>query len=199
MVTDNTEPLEDGVTPETEIEVRSQSESGRVFSQDEVSRIQANVRREVKGQFSDYQQLKERAAKADELEQAQLTEVERIQKRAADAESAVLDANVKLADALISGDVKVKAVQLGVVDPDAAYLLMDRTNVQYDIATGVTGVEEALTQLLEDKPYLKGTAPRSPNINPESGQPAPSVRLSDDQREVARYMGMTEEQYAQGL
>jgi hypothetical protein len=110
-----------------------------------------------------------------------------------------VDANVKLADALISGDVKVKAVQLGVVDPDAAYLLMDRSNVRYDSDNGVTGVEEALTQLLEDKPYLKGTASRSPNINPESGQPAPSVRLSDDQREVARYMGMTEEQYAQGL
>ena len=64
----------------------------------------------------------------------------------------------------------------------------------------MTGVEAALTQLVEDKPYLKGVpANRAPNLNPQSGDLAPSLRLSADQQEAARLMGMTDEEYAQGL
>jgi phage I-like protein len=153
----------------------------------------------VRGQFTDYQQLKDRAAKADELEQANLTEAERLAQRANDAEKAVAAANIKLADALISSEVKVKAVQLGIIDPDAAYLLMDKANVQYDAEKGVIGIDEALTQLLDDKPYLKGSLNRAPNLNPQSGEPAPVLRLTADQREAARLMGMSEEDYAQGI
>ena len=119
--------------------------------------------------------------------------------RANDAEKAVVDANVKLADALISSEVKVKAVQLGIIDPDAAYLLMDKANVQYDAEKGVSGIDEALTQLLDNKPYLKGSLNRAPNLNPQSGEPAPILRLSEGQREAARLMGMSEEEYAQGI
>jgi FKBP-type peptidyl-prolyl cis-trans isomerase (trigger factor) len=200
MVTENTEPMEDGATPVAEVEVQAESATpARLFSQEDVNRIQAQTRREVRGQFSDYQQLKNRAAKADELEQANLTEAERLAQRANDAEKAVVDANVKLADALISSEVKVKAVQLGIIDPDAAYLLMDKANVQYDAEKGVSGIDEALTQLLDNKPYLKGSLNRAPNLNPQSGEPAPILRLSEGQREAARLMGMSEEEYAQGI
>ena len=200
MVTENTEPVEDGATPVVEAEVQAEPATpARSFSQDEVNRIQAQTRREVRGQFTDYQQLKDRAAKADELEQANLTEAERLAQRANDAEKAVAAANIKLADALISSEVKVKAVQLGIIDPDAAYLLMDKANVQYDAEKGVIGIDEALTQLLDDKPYLKGSLNRAPNLNPQSGEPAPVLRLTADQREAARLMGMSEEDYAQGI
>ena len=100
---------------------------------------------------------------------------------------------------MIAAEVKVRASQLGIIDPDAAYLLLDRTNVRYNAGEGVTGVDDALTQLLENKPYLKGQANRAPNLNPQSGEPAPTLRLSEDQREAARLMGMTEEEYAQGI
>jgi len=62
----------------------------------------------------------------------------------------------------------------------------------------VTGVDDAIASLLEDKPYLRGTN-RTPNINPESGQPVQAVRLTDLQLEAARMMGLTAEEYAQGL
>jgi len=100
---------------------------------------------------------------------------------------------------MIASEVKVRASQLGIIDPDAAYLLLDRSNVRYGEDGGVTGVDEALTQLLEDKPYLKGSPNRAPNLNPQSGEPAPTLRLTDDQREAARLMGITEEDYAKGL
>jgi hypothetical protein len=198
MVTENTEPLEEGAAPQEQA-VSQPDSTPRLFSQEEVNRLTGQARRDARNQFSDYDALKERAAKADELEQAQLTEAEKLSQRAADAERQLADANAKTADALIASEVKVRAVQLGIVDPDAAYLLMDRSSVKYDPDSGVSGVDDALTQLLDDKPYLKGAAARTPNINPESGQPAPVTRLSTDQQEAARLMGMTEEEYSLGL
>jgi phage I-like protein len=198
MVTENTEPLEDGAAPQG-TSAESTESTPRTFTQEDVNRLTGQARRDARSQFSDYDALKERAARADELEQAQLSEAEKMSQRATTAEAQVAEANARTADALIASEVKVRAVQLGVVDPDAAYLLMDRSSVKYDPDSGVSGVDDALTQLLDDKPYLKGAAARTPNINPESGQPAPVTRLSADQQEAARLMGMTDEEYSQGL
>ena len=195
-----TEPTEDGAEAQAvTAEVTTEAETtARTFSQEEVNRMMAQTRKDTRGQFADYNDLKQRAARADELEQAQLSESEKLAQRAADAEKAAEEANQKIADAFISSEVKVKASQAGIIDPDAAYVLMDKKGVTYDPDGGVTGVDEAITQLLEDKPYLRGT-PRSPNIIPEAGQPAPVTRLTPEQREAARLMGIPEEQYAQGL
>ena len=201
MVTENTEPIGDEAaqaTPTTTPEPESPSQE-RSFSQDDMNRIQAQTRKEVRNQFADYSQLKERAAKADELEQAQLSDKEKLEARASEAERQAASASQRIADAMIASEVNVRASQLGAVDPDAALLLIDRTNVQYSEESGVTGVEEALTQLLETKPYLKGTPNRAPNLNAQSGELAPSLRLTEDQREAARLMGLTDEQYASGL
>ena len=204
MTTDNTAQPEEGGTPQaTEAEVHVATPPAEIdtrnFTQEEVNRMVGQARREVRGQFSDYSDLKTRTARADELEQAQLTEAERLTQRATDAEKQTAEANTQLTNALISSEVKVKAVQLGIIDPDAAYLLLDKSSVKYDAKDGVTGVVDALTQLLEDKPYLKGAAGRIPNINPEGGQAVPALRLTADQQEAARLMGMTEEEYSQGI
>jgi hypothetical protein len=100
---------------------------------------------------------------------------------------------------MIASEVKVRASQLGIIDPDAALLLVNRANVRYSEGDGVTGVDEALTQLMEDKPYLKGAPNRAPNLNPQSGEVAPTMRLSEEQREAAKLMRMTEEEYSLGL
>jgi hypothetical protein len=167
--------------------------------QEQINRLVAQTKRDERGKFADYNDLKTRAAKADELEQAQLTEQQKLEARAAEAERKATEAVEQIASAMIASEVKVRASLLGVIDPDAAYLLIDRSNVKYDAEAGVTGVDEALTQLLEEKPYLKGTSNRAPNLNPQSGEPAPTLRLSADQREAARLMGLTDEEYSQGL
>jgi len=167
--------------------------------QEQINRLVAQTKRDERGKFADYSDLKTRAAKADELEQAQLTEQQKLEARAVEAERKATEAVDQIASAMIASEVKVRASLLGVIDPDAAYLLIDRSNVKYDAEAGVTGVDEALTQLLEEKPYLKGTGNRAPNLNPQSGEPAPALRLSADQREAARLMGLTDEEYSQGL
>ena len=202
MVTENTAPTGDeanqAAPPANQPEPDGEGQQ-RTFSQEEMNRIQAQTRREVRNQYADYNQLKDRAAKADELEQAQLSEQEKLEARAVEAERKAASAADQIAAAMIASEVKVRAAQLGIIDPDAALLLVDRANVRYSEEDGVTGVDAALTQLMEDKPYLKGGPNRAPNLNPQSGEVAPTVRLSEDQREAAKLMGMTEAEYSQGL
>ena len=196
MVTENTEPIS-----ETEVaQPAPQPEpEAKTFSQDEVNRIQAQTRREANARFGDYQQLKDRAARADELEKSQLTDQEKLEARATTAERKAEAAIQQVASAVIASEVKVRASQLGIIDPDAAYLLLDRTNVAYADDGTVSGIDDALTQLIENKPYLKGAPNRAPNLNPQTGELAPTLRLSTDQLEAARLMGLTPEEYAQGL
>ena len=202
MVTENTQPVEDAPqAPPAEVEPTTAEPSTapeRTFTQEEVNRMQAQTRRDERGKFSDYGDLKARAAKADELEQAQLSDTQKLEARAIEAERKAVEAQEQIASAMIASEVKIRASALGVIDPDAAYLLLDRSNVRYDAADGVSGVDDALASLLDAKPYLKGTN-RTPNINPESGQPVATIRLTAEQREAAKYLCMSEEQYAKGL
>ncbi len=200
MVTENTEPMAEG-EPTQPVEAApptGESTAEPTYTQEQVNQMMGKTRREERGKFADYGTLKERAAKADELEQAQLTEKERLEARVEQAEKQAQAADQRIAETLISTAIQVQAGQMGVVDPEAASLLIDRSNVRYSAEDGVSGVEDALTQLLENKPYLKATN-RTPNINPEGGQPDTSVRLTAEQREAARYLGMSEEQYSKGL
>ena len=171
----------------------------RQFTQAEVNKITSELRRDLtrktSEKFSDYDDLKARAAKADELEQAQLSESERLTARLQEAEKRAIAASDQASAAMIASEVKVRAVEMGIIDPDAAFVLMDRTNVQYSAENGVSGVEDSLTSLLESRPWLRSTN-RTPNINPEGTQSTPVVRLTPEQREAARYLKMTEEDYA---
>ena len=202
MVTENIQPTEDQAQPApAEVEPTTAEPTTapeRTFTQEEVNRMQAQTRRDERNKYGDYNDLKARAAKADELEQAQLSDAQKLEARAIEGERKASEAQEQIASAMIASDVKVRASALGIIDPDAAYLLLDRSNVRYDATEGVTGVDDALASLLEAKPYLKSSN-RTPNLNPESGQPVATQRLTAEQREAAQYLGMTDEQYAKGL
>ncbi len=201
MVTPSANPNNEGEAPEVTVEDSPQIDApAKSFTQEELNTIVGTARREERSKFSDHADLLEKAKKLADMEQAQLSEQEKLTQRASEAEKREADARAKVESTAISSAVKVRAIQLGVVDPDAAYLLMDKANVRYDAETdSVNGVDDALTLLLEEKPYLKNNAVRSPNINPEGGQVAPVTRLSTEQKEAARLMGLSEEEYAQGL
>ena len=80
MVTENTAPLEDAAPAQTvEVEpTTTEPTTEQTFTQEQVNRMMAQTRREERGKFSDYGELKTRATRADELEQEKLTEAERM-------------------------------------------------------------------------------------------------------------------------
>lgn len=57
----------------------------KTFTQDEVNAIMGNLRREVKGQYADYDELKAKAVKYDEAQEAAKSELEIAQEEAAKA------------------------------------------------------------------------------------------------------------------
>lgn len=56
----------------------------------------------------------------------------------------------------ISSKIQAEASKLGVVDPDAVLALIDKSSIELAEDGTVEGVSEALSALLESKPYLKG-------------------------------------------
>tara|TARA_Y100000310_G_scaffold247132_1_gene252660 strand:- start:3350 stop:4042 length:693 start_codon:yes stop_codon:yes gene_type:complete len=175
-------------------------EPAKTFTQEEVNALMGRVRAEAKAPFQDYDTLKERAAKADELERAQMTEA---QKMAADLEQEKrtnADLKGSIANVNISAEVKVQAAKMGIVDPDAALLLVNRSGITYSAENGVQGAEEALKTLVGEKAYLVGTGPLPPDLNRGPGEPGPlTPTLTPEQKEQARKFGMKEEEYAKGI
>ncbi|GEM_PF-1139324 len=92
-----------------------------------------------------------------EEELTQLLEQER-QKRARQLppeQQRLVDEQLARANGLlIAADVRTTGAAMGLVDADAALLLLDRTNVKVDEKGAVTGVKEALEALKTAKPYL---------------------------------------------
>ena len=59
-------------------------------------------------------------------------------------------------DRLIAAEVKTVAIELKIVDAEAALALMDKSKIKVNDKGDVTGVKEALEALAKAKPYLVG-------------------------------------------
>src|SRR4051812_4858413 len=95
------------------------------FTQDKLDRIIAARVAETKAQFADHETLKARAAKADELEAASLSELERATKRADDAEAAAAKATLDAAQVLLDAQRTAIAAKAGLPDELAELLKGD--------------------------------------------------------------------------
>lgn len=90
----------------------------------------------------------------DERKKAQMTEAERLKAAKDEAEAKAEKALATANEILIRAEVKSIAADMGLVDGDAAYALIDRDGVE--IKDGkVKGVKEALEALVKAKPWIK--------------------------------------------
>lgn len=63
-------------------------------------------------------------------------------------------AQAKANNLLIVAETKTQCTELGIIDAEVAYALMDKANVKVDETGKVTGVKEALEALKTAKPFL---------------------------------------------
>ena len=155
------------------------------FSQEEVNAMMGRVRLEERGKYTDYDDLKAKAAKAEEYERAQMTDAQRLTADVERSKQRVADLEGDIADVRIGAEITVMAAQMGIVDPEAALALINRAGITYRAEEGVSGVKEALGTLVSEKSYLVGKA-TAPNINSGPGAPGPvAVKLSEGQRNAA--------------
>jgi hypothetical protein len=124
------------------------------LTQDQFDAIIADRLERERKKYSDYDTLKTRAAKLQEIEDAQKTaeqkQIERIQQleaQAAQALTARREADLK--SVLVSA-----ASKAGFVDPMDAYAMLDKSKIKIGDDGTVEGVEDAIKALVEAKPYL---------------------------------------------
>ena len=156
-------------------ETANSSGAGKMFSQDEVNKmIKGKSERELQKMlgeigFQSIDELKTLVKKSKEHEDAEKSEVQKAQERvlALEKEKEVLLASQKTRTAQY--DVAVKAAKMGIVDPDAAYRLMDQGKIEFDDAGTPTNTEALLQDLIKNKPYLVGSG--SSAVNPAKQLP----------------------------
>jgi hypothetical protein len=157
--------------------VNGDGAGGQVFSQDEVNRmIKARAERELKAVLadvglSDLGELKTLVQQKRAAEDANKSELAKAQERAALLEKQLADAAEKQKALMTQNDIAAKAAKLGIIDPDAAYKLLNRSELEYGDDGAPTNTETLLVALLKDKPYLAGSGSSAMN---------PAKRAVDD-------------------
>ena len=187
----------------------------KMVPQSELNRVAGTVRIEERKKW-EAELAKERkkwetefAAKVDEeRKKAAMTETERLKAEKEAAEKKAQDAMRTANERLLRAEVKATAVALDIVDPDAAYALMDRDAVSVAEDGTTQGVEDALKALIKDKPYLlrqKGAQSVGGATNPAASGNMPGKiytraeleRMSAD--EINKNWAAISEQMSKGL
>lgn len=183
---EQTESSDTGYTPPA-----TQADLDRIIA-DRVARVKAKPP-------ADYAELQSKAARLDEIEAANKSELEKAQSMIAELTKRAETAESERRVEIIGRAVVSEASRQGAVDPDAVLALLDRDAVTIDDAGRVTGAETAVKALLEAKPYLKAVAgeeghhePRHPLLDLGQGaRGAPPALNSDDLvKTVERAVGL---------
>lgn len=189
--------------PETTPESKPESTPETILTQEQVNVIVGKARTEERSKFSDYDKYKADSETLEANRQTQLTKEESLTEANVAAEKRIEALQEVNQAQVVLSDIRVKASQMGFKDPEDAVTLVDRSGIAFDSATqAVTGVEAALTTLLESKTYLKGdttAVPVNTNGGPRQPVPAASVTLDADQREMAGKLGISPDRYAAAL
>jgi hypothetical protein len=120
------------------------------FTQEDLDKI---IRDRIKRERKAWEQKIE-----EEKKKAAMSESERLKAEKEEAEKKATAAVERANQRLIRSEVIAQAAELNIVDPDAAYVLMDKTGIEVEDDDRVTGVKEALEDLVKSKPYLVGKA-----------------------------------------
>lgn len=86
---------------------------------------------------------------------------------------------------LLESEILAKAKEAGAVDPHTVAQLVDLDSIEKDDEGNFVGVDEKVTGLIEEKPFLKGgTVGKASNPADGNGQPQIFTRAQVDQMSV---------------
>jgi small-conductance mechanosensitive channel len=149
-------------------EVAQQSETQAVEEQE---RFDTEYVRKLRAEAADYRKrLRELESKVKAEEEAKMTEQERLQKRLAELERKETEYQMTLQARTLEYEVKMHATRLGVVDPDAAYRLLDLKQIEFDDDGKPLNIEKVLKELVAKKSYLVSSNSSPSPTNPAQGR-----------------------------
>jgi hypothetical protein len=126
----------------------------KTFTQEQLDAIIADRLQRERGKYADYEDLKKAKGELDALKAGQLSEAEKLNKRAAEAETKAQAAEARLRETVTRLEVERQARKLGIVDEDAAYRLLNTSAITLDDDGKPSNIEALLKDLVKAKPYL---------------------------------------------
>lgn len=146
----------------------------KTFTQDEVSGIvKRNIEREL-AKIGDVEDLKKKAARLDELEAANKSEIEKLTEAAAKEKERADKAEANFRSLSVRFAVTASAGKLGFIDPEDAYRFLDAEDIDYDDNGEPKNIDKLLGSLAKAKPHLvRGSTNGSGDGGPR-GNDAPS-------------------------
>lgn len=134
--------------------------------------------RQLRAEAARYRaRLRELEAKVRQSEEAQLSEQERLRKRLAELERRELEWQRERQETVLRYEVQLAASRLGIVDPEAAWRLLDLAELEFDEDGRPRNLEQVLRALIKRKPYLVAGSPSGVSVgNGPRGAPAVFTR-----------------------
>jgi hypothetical protein len=162
---------------------RNQQESapaGAQAAQDQASeeRFDAEYVKKLRAEAAEYRKrLRELEQTVKQHEEAKLSETERLQKRLAELEREQAAWQRERQERTLKYETMLAASRLGIVDPEAAYRLLDMSKLEFDEDGNPTNLDKALQELLKARPYLAGypVASSGSPTNPSRSAVTPSL------------------------
>ena len=155
-----------------------QQQTGKTFSQEDLDSI---IAKRLSRERKDWE-----AKMEEEKKKATMTEAERYKSEKEQVEKKLKDVMQSANEKLLKAEVKSACIDLGIVDAEAAFLLMDKTDLISDDGS-MADVRKPLEALLATKPYLKAQQQTQVNVPNLPGNnsitPANNNSLTLDQLE----------------
>lgn len=148
----------------------------KMFSQDEVNKmIKGRSDRELQKVlseigFQNVDELKTLVKQKRERDEADKTELEKAREKATALEKEKTEMLLAQKVRAAQYEVAMKSAKLGIIDPDAAFKLLDQNKLEYDGGGSPTNAEQLLKELLTEKPYLLGGGGSSAMNPSKTGQ-----------------------------
>ncbi len=177
-------PNESGQEPRTD-------QQGAAGAQgQEPERFDAEYVRKLRAEAADYRKrLRELEQKVQEHETAKLSETEKLQKRLAELERQQATYQRERQERTLKYEAMLVASKLGIVDPEAAYKLLDLTRIEFDEDGTPKNIEQALKELLKAKPYLAAQQ-QATSIASTNPARSASTQAETPEQKRARLLGI---------
>ena len=158
----------------------SASQANKAYSQEELNRMFAERSSQAERSllkklgFEKVEDAESILRKARERDESEKTELQKAQEKAAQLEKERESWMSKQKETAAQYDVALKAAKLGIVDPDAAWKLLDKSALDY-VDDKPSNTEQLLQAMLKDKPYLAGGGSSAANPAKSGGTIDPIV------------------------
>ena len=114
-----------------------------------------------------YEKQEKETAEAKRLaDEAQLSEIERTKKQHSELQAEYEAFKKMMQDRIVRYEIEGQASRLGIIDPEAASALMNKSLLEFNEDGTPSNAEKLLKDLIKNKPYLAPAKPEDPPATP---------------------------------